>query len=112
MKILTKIISYINYENPFHTLVAILGLLLRTELFDFFIKTTFSICWYVVIVIVCYIINFLLSKPLHIFSYWLVGFFYTSGDNPIFGSISYTMVYIFTSMGLMALLGYLLNLIF
>ena len=112
MEFIKKCIYYIHYENPLHTVIAISGLCLRCWLFDFFVQTTFSFCWYIVVTLIGFVLNFLLSKPLHYLSFEVVGLFYTSGDNPVLGSISYTIVYTIIGFVFVALAGLVVKMIF
>lgn len=110
MNLLKKLFSLFideNYKNKYKV-ISILGALIRYCMLFILRKTLVNeigVTLTIVAFICSFIINYLIEKPLHYFTFYEVGIFYESG-NPILGSILYTSFYIINCIGIIIIIWF------
>lgn len=77
--------------------ISILGIIIRYFALGFLCKTlvgSLGVTWAILISIGAFIVNWFIEFPLYKFTYFETGIFYSSGSNPILGSVLYLIFYL------------------
>ena len=84
-----------NFEDKYK-IISCIGALVRFGLLFILRKTLINelgITLTIITYICSFILNYLIEKPLHYFTFWEVGIGYKPGTNPTLGSFLYTTFY-------------------